>query len=164
MPRVWRLCSKVMLELILDTVKLECIVTRVYLMKLIYFFLFCRELPCFVHWGEGFWLQGLQLSQSYPWFHVPGKLEALSVCISLVRKFSSESTHICVFFIRVETLLTAMALEENRSTGRSFRMKTSRWNIQDLVYCLWLTLGPIPTDPSSSSAQLRLLGELKPEP
>lgn len=63
-----------------------------------YFFLFCRELPCFVHWGEGFWLQGLHLSQGHPWVHVPGKLKALTVCISLV-KFFSELTHVWLYHL-----------------------------------------------------------------
>ena len=62
-------------------------------------------------------------------------------------------------FFRVGTLPTTMELEANPSTERNFLTRTSSWSTEVWGLCPWLTPGPTPTGPSSSSAQLRPTGE-----
>lgn len=63
-------------------------------------------------------------------------------------------------FLRVVTLPTTTELEASLSMERSLLMRTSSWSTQVWEHCPWLMRGLTPMDHSSSSAQLRLTGEL----
>lgn len=123
----------------------------------------CRKLPCFVHWREGLWLCGQQISQNHPEIHVPGRVKALAVCqkyYSNYLQLLQLTTVARLHSVRVEILPKAMELEENPSMGRSLRMKTSLWSTRNLWYCLWPMLVPTQTDPSFLFALPRLTGKL----
>lgn len=62
--------------------------------------------------------------------------------------------------LRVGTLPITTELEASPSMVRSLLMRTSSWSTQVWERCPWLMLGLTPMDHSSSSAQLRLTGEL----
>ena len=128
--------------------------------------LFYRKLPCSVHRRERFWLQGLQLSPRHHWLHVSGtvKRRHLSCFLVFTSSVLTWANWYLIFPFRVEILQRVMELGANPSMGRSLLMRTSSWSTQDLVFCPWLTLGPTPTDPSSSSARFKLPGELHSDP
>merc|ERR1712071_345191 len=88
-----------------------------------------RELPCSLHRGEGFRIQGIQLPQGHPQLHVPGETSPLET-----------------------------APEASLSMAASSRTRTSPSSTPDLESRPWLTPAPTPTAPNSSSALPRPSG------
>ena len=125
--------------------------------------LFCRKLPCIVHWREGFWLQGLHISSCYSWIHVPG----LALFFFPALYIFEHLAYTCITrpfiptpYFRAGISPMVMVLEASPSMARSLLMRTSSWSTQMLERCPWLMLGPTPTDHSFSSAQTKPPGKL----
>lgn len=170
MPRVWRLCSKVMLELILDTeTRIYCDLSVFNETDGFFFFILQRtsvlcvlgrrvlvtRAPAFTESSLDSCARYSGGHDSFSWVQRLPVLLDFSNCVSA---FADSSSSFCVS--RVETSPTTTELEANPSMATSFLTRTSSWSTRARAHCPWRTPDPAPTDPSSLSAPLKPAGEL----